>query len=83
MSFKTTLAHMRGRRVAYRILVWRPEGKRQLGKPGRKWEDNIKVYLLELGWGGMDRIDFAEDRERWWALMNALMNFNIAHDRSN
>jgi hypothetical protein len=64
MSFKTLLAHMGGRTVAYRVLVGRPEGKRRLEKPGRKWEDNIKVYLLELGWGGMDWIDFAEDRER-------------------
>ena len=61
----------------------RPEGKRRLGKPGRKWKDNIKMYLLEMGWGGMDWIDFAEDRENWWTLVNALMNFNIARDRSN
>ena len=60
-----------------------PEGKRRLEKPGRKWEDNIKMYLLEVGWGYMGWIDFAEDRESWRALVNALMNFNIAHDRSN
>jgi len=41
------------------------------------------MYLLEMGWGGMDWIDFAEDRENWWTLVNALMNFNIARDRSN
>jgi len=83
MTFKTILAHTGGRRVVYRVLVGRPEGKRRLGKPGRKWKDNIKMYLLEMGWGGMDWIDFAEDRENWWTLVNALMNFNIARDRSN
>jgi len=54
MTFKTILAHMGGRRGACRVLVGRPEGKRQLRKPGRKWEDNIKMYLLEVGWGSMD-----------------------------
>jgi hypothetical protein len=63
MTFNTILAHMGGRRGAYRVLVERPEGKRRLGKPGRKWEGNIKMYLLEVGWGGMYWIDFAEDRE--------------------
>jgi len=83
MTFKTILAHMGGRRGAYRVLMGRREGKRRLGKPGCKWEDNIKIYLREVGWGVMDWIDFTEDRERRRALVNALMNFYIAHDRSN
>jgi hypothetical protein len=57
--------------AAYSGLVGSPEGKRRIGKPGLKWEDNIKVYLLEVGWGGLEWIDFAEDRERWRALVNA------------
>jgi len=54
MTFKTILAHMGGKRGACGVLVGRPEGKRRLGKPGSKWEDNIKMYLLEVEWGGMD-----------------------------
>ena len=52
--FKTILTHMGSSRGAYRVLVWIREGKRRLRKPRRKWEDNIKMYLLEMGWGGMD-----------------------------
>jgi hypothetical protein len=59
---------------AYRILVGRPEGKRPLGKPRRKWVGNIKVDLREIGWGGMDWIDLTEDRDQWRALVNTVMN---------
>jgi hypothetical protein len=83
MTIKTIMAHMGGRRGAYKVLVGRPEGKRRLRKPGRNWEDIIKMYLIEVGLGVMDWIDFAEDRERWRALVNALMNFYIAYDQSN
>jgi hypothetical protein len=50
------------RRNAYRILVGKPEGKRPLGRPGHTWEDNIKIDLRKIGWGGMDWIDLAQDR---------------------
>jgi hypothetical protein len=63
-------------RGAYRILVGRPEGRRQLGSPRRRWEDNIIMDLQEVGWG-MDWIELAQDRDRWRALVNALMNLRV------
>jgi len=60
---------MRERRGAYRVLVGKPEGKRQLGRPRRRWEDNIKMGLQEVGCGGMDWVELAQDRDRWWALV--------------
>jgi hypothetical protein len=65
---------MRGMRVVYRVLVGKPEGKRPLGRPRRRWEDNIKMDLQEVGFLGMDWIELAQDRERWRALVNAVMN---------
>jgi hypothetical protein len=62
-------------RGAYRVLVRIPEGRRPLGRPKRRWKDNIKMDLQEVGWeGGMDRIDMAQDRDRWRALVCAVMN---------
>ena len=58
-------------------LMERPDGKRPLGRPRRRWEDNIKMDLQEEGWVGMEWIDLAEDRDRWWTLVNALMNYLI------
>jgi hypothetical protein len=63
-------------RGAYRILVGRPEGRRPLGRPRRRWEDGIKTDLHEVGWGSMDWIDMAQDRDRWRAL-NAVMNLRV------
>jgi len=54
--------------------VGNPEGKRLLGRPRRRWEDNIKFELQEVGCGGMDWIHLAQDRDRWWALVNVVMN---------
>jgi hypothetical protein len=62
---------------AYRILVGKPEGKRPLGRPRRRWADNIKMDLREIGWDGMDSIDLAEDRDQWRALVNAVMNLRV------
>jgi hypothetical protein len=61
----------------YRDLVGKPEGKRPLGRPKRRWEDNIKMDLQEVGCGGMDWIELAEDRYRWLALVNVVMNFQV------
>jgi hypothetical protein len=61
-------------RGAYRILVGRPERRRPLGRPRHRWEDNIKMYLQEVGWGSMGWIDMARDRDGWRALVNAVMN---------
>jgi len=61
-------------RGVYRVLVGKPKGKRQLGRPRRSWEDTIKMDLQEVGCGGMDWIEVAQDRERWRALVNAVMN---------
>jgi len=63
-------------RSVYRDLVRKPEGKRPLGKPRRKWEDNINMNLREVGWG-MDWINLAQDREGWRALENAVMNLRV------
>jgi hypothetical protein len=65
---------MRERRHAYRALVGKPEGRRPLERPRRRWEDNIKMDLRDVGWGGMDWINLAQDRDRWRALVNAVMN---------
>jgi hypothetical protein len=59
---------------AYRILVGKPEGKRPLGRPRHRWVDNIKMYLREMGWGGMDWIDLAQDRDQWRALVDTVIN---------
>jgi hypothetical protein len=65
------------RRGAYRAFVRKPEGRRPLGRPRRRWEDNIKIDLREVEWGGMDWINLAQDRDRWRALVNAAMNLRV------
>jgi hypothetical protein len=62
---------------AYRILVEKPEGKRPLGKPRPRWEDNIKMGLRDIGWSGTDWIDQALDRRQWRALVNTAMNLRV------
>jgi hypothetical protein len=62
------------RRGAYRVLVGKPEGNRSLGRPKYRWEDNIEMDLQEVGCGGMDWIDLAQDRNNWRELVNAVMN---------
>ena len=68
------VAHMGEKRGVYSDLVGKHEGKRPLGRPRRKWEDNIKMDLEEVVCGGMDWIELAQDRDRWRALVNAIMN---------
>jgi hypothetical protein len=67
-------------RNAYRILLGKPEGKSTLGRPRCKWVDNIKIVLSEIGWGGMDWIDLAEDRDQWRGLVNTVMNLRVLHN---
>jgi hypothetical protein len=69
------VARMGKKRNAYRILVGKPEGKRQLGRPRRRWVDNIKMDLMELGWCRMDWIDLAQDRDQW----RAVYDWSFAH----
>jgi transcription termination factor 2 len=61
----------------YSTLVGKPEGKRPLGSPRRRWVDNIKIYLREIGWHGMNWIDLAQDRDQWRAHVNAVMNLRV------
>jgi hypothetical protein len=74
MRWDTHVACRRERRGIYRVLVGKPEGKRPLGRPRLLWEDNIKIDLLEVVCGGLDWIELAEDRCRWRALVDAIMN---------
>jgi len=77
MRWAGHVARMGDRRGVYRVLVGKPDGKRPLGRPRRKWDDNIKIDLQEVGCGGMDWMELAQDRDRWWALMNAVMNLRV------
>ena len=61
----------------YKVLVGKPEGKRPLGRHRRRWEDNSRMDLREVGCGGMDWIELAQDGDRRWALVNAVMNFRV------
>jgi hypothetical protein len=65
------------KRNAYRLLVGKPEGKRPLGRPRRGWMNNINMDLLEIGWGGVDWIGLAQDRDKWRALVNVVMNLRV------
>ena len=72
-------AARRGERCGLcRVLVGKPEGKRRLGRPRRRWEDNIKMDLQEVGCEGMDWIELAQDRDRWRALVNAVMIIRVS-----
>jgi hypothetical protein len=74
MRWTGHVARMGDTSNAYRILVGKPEGKRPLGRPRRRWVDNIKMDLREIGWDGMDWIDL---RDQWRALVNTVMNIQI------
>ena len=77
MRWAGHVARMGKRKGAYRILVGKPEGKRPLGKPRRRWEDNIKVDLQKVGCGGMDWIELDQDKDRWQALVSTVMNLRV------
>ena len=76
-------ARMGYRSGIYRVLVGKPEVKRPLGRPRRRWEDNNKMDLQEMECGGMDCIDLAQDRDKWWALVNAVMNLRVPENGGN
>jgi hypothetical protein len=65
------------KRNGYSALVGNPEGKRLLVRPRRRWKDNIKMDLREIGWGGMDLFHVAQDRDQWRALVNTVMNLGV------
>ena len=64
-------------RGVYRVLVGQPEGRRLLGRPRHRWEDNIRMDLREVGCGGMGWMELAQDRDRWCALVSAVMNLRV------
>jgi hypothetical protein len=65
------------KRNAYRIFVGMPEGRRPLGRPRRRWMDNIKLGLREIVWGGINWIDLAQNRDKWRTLVNTIMNLRV------
>jgi len=77
MRWEGHVSHVGEGRGVYRVLVGKSEGKRPLGRPRRRWEDNIKMDLQEVGCGGMDWIELAQDKDRWRALVNAKMNLRV------
>jgi hypothetical protein len=77
MKWAWHVARMGETRNAYRILVGKPEGKRPLRSPRRRWVDNIKMDLREIGWDGMDWIALAQDRVQWRVLVNTVMNLRV------
>jgi hypothetical protein len=77
MRWAGHVARMGEKRNAYRILLGKPEGKRPLGRSRRKWVDDIKMDLREIGWDGVDWIDIAQDRDQWRALVNTVLNLRV------
>jgi hypothetical protein len=77
MKWAGYVARMGERKLLYRVLVGKPEGKRQLGRPRRRWKDNIKTDLQEVGCGGMDWIELVKDRDRWRKLVSAVMDIRV------
>jgi len=71
------VAHMGEERGLYRVLLGKPEGKRPLGRPRRRWVDNIRMDLQEVGCGYMDRIGLAQDRDMWQTLVSAVINLRV------
>jgi hypothetical protein len=77
MRWAGHVARMGEKRNAYRLLVRKPEEKRPLGRPRRRWVDNIRMDLVEVGCGDVDWIGLAQDRDKWRALANAVMNIRV------
>jgi hypothetical protein len=83
MRWEEHVARMGEVRGAYDILVGRPEGRRPLERPRRRWEDNIKMDFREIGFGDVDWIHWAQDRNRWRALVNTVMNLLVPENSGN
>jgi hypothetical protein len=77
MRWVLNVACMGEKRNAYRVLVGKPEGKIPLERPRYRWVDDIEMDLREIERGGMDWIDLAQDRNKWWALVNTVMNLRV------
>ena len=77
MRWAGHVARMEEGRDVHKVLVGKTEGKRPLGRPRRRWEDNIKLDLEEVGRGCGDRMGLAQDRDKWWALVSTVMNFGV------
>jgi hypothetical protein len=82
MRWAGHVAHMREGRKVYRVLVGKPEGKRPHERPSCRWEDGIRMDVREIGWGSVEWIHVAENRDWWWAVVNAVMNLQILMPRS-
>jgi len=83
MKWAGHVARMGEGRGVYRVLVGKPEGKRPLGRPRRRWEDNIKMDLQEVGGGYEDWMELAQDRDRWRALVSTVMNLRVSKIAGN
>jgi hypothetical protein len=83
MRWAGHVARMGEVRCAYNILIGRPEGRRPLGRPRRRWEDNIKMDLREIGFGDVGWIHLTQDRDRWRALVNTVMNLRVPQNAGN
>ena len=84
MRWAGHVARMGGSRGIYRVLVGKPEEKRPLGRPKHRWKEYIKMDMQEMGCGkGMDWVELAQDRDRWWALVKAEMNVVVPYSTGN
>ena len=81
MRWAGHMARMGEGRGVHRVLVGKPEGKRPLGRPRRRWEDNIKMDLQKVGGGCGDWMELAQDRDRWWALVSTVMKLRVPKEQ--
>jgi hypothetical protein len=77
MRWAGHVARMEGKRNAYRLLMGTPEGKRTHGRTKHRWVNNIRMDLVEVGWGDVDWISLAQDRDRWRALVNSVLKIRV------
>jgi hypothetical protein len=77
MRWTGHVALMGEKKNAYRLLLGKPDGRKPLGRPRRRWLDNIRMDLVEVGWGDVDWIDLAQDRDRWRTLVNSVLNLRV------
>jgi hypothetical protein len=82
MRWAGHVARMGEERKVYKVLVGKPEGNRPLGRPRRRWEDEVRMDLMEIGLGGVDWIRLSQDRDRWRAVVSAVMNLRVLAPRS-